>query len=180
MGRFPFKADLRSRNLKGEKDTYWFLEDTKFEKFNSDILGLGKIDQPSNQIDALACVFDLSGFTSFCSQTDPHLVIPEYLNNFLNWLFSEIRNESVEANYKGGKRLWTELPFLAKFLGDGVLFLWNCKNMEPIDMCNVIVVLWKICEKYRETFYPTIKKVVAEPPELLRCRIARSLGHDSV
>ncbi len=173
MGKFPFTAELRTRLLDDKKDDYWFLENSKFEKFDTEILGLGPLNQPSEQIEALACNFDLSAFTSFCSQVDPHLAIPEFLSGFLHWLFIEIRNESVQDSYEDGKRLWATLPFLAKFLGDGVLFLWDAQNMELIDMCNVIVTLRHICRNYRDSFYPKIRRRVVDPPQVLRCGIAR-------
>ena len=59
--------------------------------FNSKVLGLGSISTRSRKIDALAAVFDLSDFTKFCGQIDPHLSMPEFLQRFLDWLFGEIK-----------------------------------------------------------------------------------------
>ena len=69
--------------------------------------------------------------------------------------------------------MWTGLPFLAKFLGDGVLFLWDSEKMNEIDLCNVVVSLRNICVGYRRDFVPRIKKEVGEPPPSLKCGIAR-------
>jgi len=118
-------------------------------------------------------VFDLSGFTTFCSQVDPHLSVPGYLSGFLDWLFDGIKKMFVKRSYKEGKRLWANLPFLAKFLGDGVLFLWNTEEMGGVEICNVVVMLQDISLGYVRDFYPRIKKVVAKPPNALRCGITR-------
>ena len=118
-------------------------------------------------------MFDLSGFTNFCSQVDPHLSVPEYLSRFLDWLFDDIKKEFLRKIYKEGKELWADLPFLAKFLGDGVLFLWDTEEMDPVQISNVVVTLHDMCVHYVEDFYPRIKKVVVAPPNILRCGIAR-------
>src|ERR1700687_748845 len=62
----------------------------QFKRFNADILGLGKISQEGEYMEALAAMFDLEGFTMFCNQIDPHLVVPEFLDSFLKWLFEQI------------------------------------------------------------------------------------------
>jgi class 3 adenylate cyclase len=128
---------------------------------------------PSKEVEALAVVFDLSGFTNFCSKVDPHLSVPEYLSNFLYWMFDEIRTEFTTKVYRKSKALWSELPFLAKFLGDGVLFLWDTSNMTETRICNIVVSLLCICREYRNTFHREIKTVVGSPPKVLRCGIAR-------
>jgi hypothetical protein len=147
----------------------------QFESFNPDVLGLGDIGSPSTQVEALAAIFDLSGFTSFCSQVDPHLAVPEYLSRFLDWLFKEIKQGLLKEGNEEEKILWASLPFLAKFLGDGVLFLWDTKNMGGAEICNVITSLWEICGNYVREFYPTIRKTVVQPPKALRCGISRGM-----
>lgn len=173
MGKIILKQQPKTVKVKDEEKRIWMLDNEKFDKFNADLLSLGDISLPSTQVEAIAAVFDLSGFTNFCSQVDPHLAVPEYFSRFLNWLFEEIKTEFVEKSYKEGKQLWAELPFLAKFLGDGVLFLWDINNMDRIEICNVVVSFRDICTKYEEEFYPEIRKAVAEPPGILRCGIAR-------
>ena len=75
-----------------------------------------------------------------------------------------------------------QLPFYAKFLGDGVLFLWNTQDLDPYDIANVVKTLNNICDNYCSNFLPKIRKVVSRPPTKLRCGIARgqiiSVGHD--
>ncbi len=145
----------------------------KFESFNEDILGLGKIDKKSNQINALSAIFDLEGFTNFCKQIDPHLAVPEYLNDFLKWIFKEIRVEFIQDEYNEGYEMWSDLPFLSKYLGDGILFLWDTDSMDDTEILNVVVSLYEVCEKYTTDFLPEISDKIISPPTKLRCGIAR-------
>jgi len=151
------------------------LTSEQFDRFNPDVLGLGDIGSRSTQVEALAAMFDLSGFTGFCSQVDPHLAVPEYLSRFLDWLFAQIKGAIVRESREGEVVLWASLPFLAKFSGDGVLFLWDTRNMGGAEICNVVTSLWEICDNYVREFYPTIRKVVAQPPKALRCGISRGM-----
>ena len=151
------------------------MTDDEFYRFNPGVLDLGDISLPSTRVEAMAAIFDLAGFTTFCSQVDPHLAVPEYLSNFLNWLFEEIRKGLLKEDKNGEKVLWASLPFLAKFLGDGALFLWDTKNMGGAEMCNIVTSLWEICNLYIEQFYPIIRRLVVQPPKILRCGIARGM-----
>lgn len=173
MGKIILRGKPTTRVIEGERQDIILLDNRKFEKFTPHVLGLGNIRLLSKQVEALASVFDLSGFTNFCNQVDPHLAVPEYLSRFLDWLFDEIRIELTAKGYAKVKALWAELPFLAKFLGDGVLFLWDTRNMSETRICNIVSSLLEICQEYRNTFYPEIKKAVVEPPNMLRCGIAR-------
>ena len=177
MGRITLEEQHKTVEVEGGQKRIKLLTVTseQFDRFNPDVLGLGDIGSPSAQVEALAAVFDLSGFTSFCSQVDPHLAVPEYLSSFLAWLFAEIKKGSVKESLEEEKILWAGLPFLAKFLGDGVLFLWDTKNMGGAEICNVVTSLWEICGNYVREFYPIIRKVVAQPPKVLRCGVSRGL-----
>lgn len=158
------------------KDGYNFsLTKAKFNQFNPSILGLGDISRDGQRIDALAAIFDLEGFTSFSNQIDPHLVVPEYLSKFLDWLFESVSSEFFQEEQGNRVVLWCRLPFYAKFLGDGVLFLWDTTNLdrEPIFIGNIVVGLLSVCEEYQKTFLPNIKKSMTRPPAKLRCGIAR-------
>lgn len=173
MGKIILKSKIKTVNVNGIERRMDFLDNEQFEKFNPYLLGLGDISLRSTQVEAIAAVFDLSGFTNFCSRVDPQLSVPEYLSRFLDWLFNEVKRRFVQETYKEGKTLWAVLPFLAKFLGDGVLFLWNTGNMSGIEICNVVTMLLDICDRYLEKFYSDVRKAVAEPPYMLRCGIAR-------
>lgn len=144
-----------------------------YESFNPDILGLGKIETKSKQINALSAIFDLEGFTTFCKQIDPSLAVPEYLNDFLKWIFEEIRKELIAKTFDEGYTIWANLPFLAKYLGDGILFLWDTENMNDTEIQNVVVSLYEVCRKYQTVFLPKISKRIISPPTKLRCGIAR-------
>jgi len=146
-----------------------------FDSFNISVLGLGDVSAPSKPTDAIAAVFDLVGFTNFCKQIEPHLSVPYYLNAFLTWLIEQLREEMLEAQLKEGMRLWCPLPFFLKFLGDGLLVLWNSSESETdnIGQLNVLVSLREICIKYATEFLPTLKTKIVEPPPLLRCGAAR-------
>lgn len=173
MGKIILEPEIKTVKIDGKEKKVELLDNKKFNSFNPEVLGLGDISLRSTQMEALAAVFDLSGFTNFCSQVDPHLSVPEYLSRFLDWLFDDIKKEFVRKTYRKGRQLWADLPFLAKFLGDGVLFLWNTREMDGIEICNVVATLHDMCEDYVADFYPRIKKVVTGPPNKLRCGIAR-------
>ena len=154
-----------------------------FDSFNEDILGLGNIESSSQQINALSVIFDLEGFTDFCKQIDPQLAVPEYLSKFLKWIFIEIKKETSNKEYPEGIDTWSDLPFLSKYLGDGLLFLWDTKTMDPQNILNVIISMYEICQDYKNNFLPSISKSIVSPPTNLRCGIARgaiySVGNGS-
>ena len=93
MGRIDLEEQYKIVSVEGEQKQIKLLTLSRqeFDKFNPDVLGLGDISSRSTQVEALAAIFDLSGFTNFCGQVDPHLAVPEYLSRFLDWLFSEIK-----------------------------------------------------------------------------------------
>lgn len=174
MGKISLRRTIhRYITENGKKKRVKLISNPDFDKFTPRLLSLGDISLPSREVEAVAAVFDLSGFTNFCKQVDPHLAVPAYLSRFLDWLFDEIKKSFVQRNYKEGKRMWTDLPFLAKFMGDGVLFLWNARDMSGVSMCNLVGLLRSICVDYEQVFYPIIRKQVAEAPKILRCGIAR-------
>lgn len=145
-----------------------------FRKFNPNILDLGDIDAPSAYIHALAAVFDLEGFTSFCHEAGSHLEVPELLNEFLWWLFGRISTHFKESQRGNRVRVWGSLPFFAKFTGDGVLFLWDTEHSGEITgIGNIVLILNLIRKEYTSNFLPYIKNKVDNPPLRLRCGIAR-------
>lgn len=155
----------------------------KFDSFNADILGLGKIESKSSTTNALSVMFDLAGFTNFCKQIDPQLAVPEFLSEFLEWLFKHVRKTLIHRSFKEGYKTFADLPFLAKYLGDGILFLWDTEDMSEIAIRNVVGAMFKICRAYVKDFYPGIAKKLTDAPPILRCGIARgtiySVGNGS-
>jgi hypothetical protein len=146
---------------------------SSYESFNEDILGLGKIEKVSTQLNALSIIFDLEGFTNFCKQIDPQLAVPDFLSEFLRWIFQEIKVELIEKSYADGYSTWADLPLISKYLGDGLLFIWDTQNMADVEIQNVVVSMYEICKKYSNKFLPQIKNDIISPPSKLRCGIAR-------
>lgn len=171
MSKFKLKSSDYMKIKKGTKNID-IVKKKSYDKFNEDILGLGKIRSKSDQINAISAIFDLEGFTNFCKQIDPQLAVPEYLSKFLKWIFEQIRNEFVEKKYTKGYSTWADLPFLSKYLGDGILFLWDTLEMSDIEITNVVVTLFEICNNYVKEFLPKISKSIISPPTKLRCGIA--------
>jgi hypothetical protein len=59
------------------------LDNNAIKQFNPSMLELGDICAPCQEKEAVAAVFDLTGFTAFCNQVDSYLAIPRFLNDFL-------------------------------------------------------------------------------------------------
>jgi len=173
MRRVIVRRRVRPVSARGTEKRTIPLDKEKFERFKPPALGLGNLAVPSTEVDAIAAMFDLAGFTDFCSQADPHLAVPEYLSRFLEWMFTEIKQDIVQKSQTEGEGLWTDLPFMSKFMGDGVLFLWDTAGMPGSAVCNVVIELRNICLKYRREFLPEIRSGVVTPPIALRCGIAR-------
>ena len=165
----PTSSSIR---VKKEDETITVVKKEYFNKFNEDILGLGNIESKSKQVDAISVYFDLEGFTNFCNHRDPKLKVPEFLSAFLKWLFQQIRLETIEKEYEEGFKTYSNLPFLSKYLGDGVLFLWDTAYMNNTNIRNVVISMHEICEKYVSEFIPNISKGILFVPPILRCGIA--------
>jgi len=176
MGAFRTrKNDYSSRPVDGGDAV--FLAKTTYDRFQQTILGLGDVRQPSTGVEAICCIFDLAGFTNFCRQVDPHLVVPDFLSRFLDWLFESVRKESIvrsaNAEFDDGYALYNHLPFFAKFLGDGVLFLWDATEMDNDVAVNIGATVARIAVSYPTTFLPDVRRRVSDAPDLLRVGIAR-------
>ena len=160
------------REIIDEKN-YLILKNEKFESFNESVLGLGLISETSNVMSAICAIFDLEGFTNFCKQTDPQLSVPVFLSEYLKWIFNEIKQETMHKHGLNGYALWHDLPILIKFMGDGLLVIWNTKNIDEIYQRNIIHSMNNITMKYIKTFLPKIKRMVSDPPSALRCGISK-------
>ena len=149
------------------------LSPVAYEQFNVGLLGLGDITQRSRPVEAVAAVFDLEGFTSFCKQIDPQLSVPLFLSEFLTWLFGQIKEEMTEQKDARGAVLWCPLPFFVKFMGDGLLVLWNASDAGDVGKYNIITAAHEICKKYRSQFISRVETKLVNVPKILRCGIAR-------
>lgn len=98
----------------------------------------------------LALVFDISGFTKFFNKPDIHYYMTEYINQII---------DCVEINIWGGTDFWTEAvaeempalkikPFMRKFLGDGMLYVWEDTEdkilLKPDFKITLINRLWNL------------------------------------
>jgi len=142
-------------------------------KFSPDMLDLGNISAPCQEIAAVAAIFDLSGFTKFCNQVDSYLAIPQFLNTFLEWFFDSMRKGLTEKKNGKSTYLWSEFPLMVKFLGDGLLLVWNTRSMQESQICRITTMLFDMCNSYKHELYPQISLKVNKPPRTLRCGIAR-------
>ena len=163
-----------TRVLVDEKHAHNALSKSDFAKFNVSILDLGDLTKDAKITNALAAVFDLEGFTTFCSQIDPQLVIPEYLNGFLPWLFKAIATRYTKESRENQHLLWGSLPFFAKFMGDGVLFLWNTDlSYDLTGIGNDVICVRDVAEQYKTEFLPTVSSAHSNVPQRLRVGLAR-------
>jgi class 3 adenylate cyclase len=175
MGKINIKYETKEVNVKGRTMLADLYRRAELKKFSPAVLHLGDIGARSTQVDVVAAVFDLSGFTQFCSQVDPHLSMPRFLKEFLNWLFESIKSEFEQRRFRQGILLYSELPIFAKFTGDGVLFLWDVENMNMIEICNIVGILRTICYQYSSFFVPEIRRHLSQVPKSMRCGVARGL-----
>ncbi len=172
MGYFEVLSD-QFENKKINGHVKKIISHDKYEMFTTDILGLGKIDGKSREVESIAVVFDLKGFTDFSRQIDPQLVVPAFLEKFLSWIFCKIRDIAVKKEFEEGYELWTGFPFFVKFMGDGLLMLWDCTEFSDVEVCNIIGLMNHITEDYSESFLNTIVEDIHDAPQILRCGIAR-------
>lgn len=153
-----------------------------FKKFNPSLLHLGDLKTPCQEKEAVAAVFDLSGFTNFCNQVDAYLAIPSFLDGFYEWFFNSIIY-GLSCDEGNDSYFWTELPIMVKFMGDGLLVVWDAHKMNDEQICRLAATLYNICHAYHHDFYPQIKMTVDKPPAVLRCGMARgkvfSIGNGS-
>jgi class 3 adenylate cyclase len=158
----------------GRRQTGIRLKDDELRKsFSPAMLDLGDLSRPCDEIEAIAAIFDLSGFTRFCNQVDSYLAIPRFLKDFLEWFFDSIRKGLTESRNGGTTYLWTELPVMVKFLGDGLLLIWNAGGIRESRACQIVATLYDVCHDYQSRFYPEMSLNVNKPPAVLRCGVAR-------
>jgi class 3 adenylate cyclase len=102
----------------------------------------------------LALVFDISGFTNFFNKPD----IQDYITDYINKII-----DCVEICIWGGKSFWLEdkqhidklklVPVMRKFLGDGMLYVWENDENDSFSRGNfkmsLLNRLWSV-QKYFE------------------------------
>lgn len=166
------KREPKYTQKDNEKGHFW-LPKSIFKKFSPSILGLEDILANKETFEALAVIVDLKDFTLFCDQRDPHLVVPQFVKSFLEWLFDKLRAELLIEEAGNNVVLWSHLPFFGKFLGDGVLLLWDVTGMGGEAKISIVESFDVICTDYKTKFLPSLKQHVSTPPPKLRCGIAQ-------
>jgi len=166
-------ARPRTQTVKKQQNGIKLINDEIIRGFNPSILELGDISSPCQEKEAIAAVFDLTGFTTFCNQVDSYLAIPRFLNDFLEWFFNSVRKGLTETDLNNHNAFWADFPSLVKFLGDGLLLIWNARGMTEGQVCRIAATLYGICRAYRREFYPQMSMTVNKPPGILRCGVAR-------
>jgi class 3 adenylate cyclase len=162
------------KNTYGGAYTLNTLPTKQFEAFAPAALGLGNIARDGEYVHALAAMLDLEGFTAFCNQVDSHLVVPQFLAQYLEWLFARLKTEFQESATDERVRIWGSLPFFAKFMGDGVLFIWDTSQSGGMSgYSNIILNLWRVTQTYCSELVPALKRKYSKVPPRLRCGIAR-------
>jgi class 3 adenylate cyclase len=150
------------------------LKKSDFDKFGPPLLGLGDISKEGEYVQALVAFCDLEGFTDFCNQVDSHLVIPEFMTRYIGWVFESLADKAKEGENGDTIRIWGSLPFYMKFLGDGLLFMWDTQYSGGFNgIRNIVAQLYDLGMEYQSEFLPQIRKHVSKPPTKLRCGVAR-------
>src|SRR5438105_699717 len=149
------------------------LSRSAFDRFDERILGLGDINKSAEPVDAICIVYDLEGFTAFSRQVDPHLAVPHFMSRFLSWLFAELKRRYFREEVEGGVKLYARLPFFAKFMGDGVMFLWDTKDLPRGSLTNIPMIANIISESYKRDFAPQMSREFSDVPRKLRVGVAR-------
>ncbi|OAS13956.1 hypothetical protein [Paenibacillus oryzisoli] len=169
------KFSVKYGNFLDNNSKYTAISEIDLQKFNYSTLNIGQLRNDGNKVESLTAIFDLEGFTNFCNQMEPHLVVPRFLHHFLEWIFKKIASEHiVDLPPRNGKQaLYSPLPIYSKFLGDGVLMIWDTDKLQNIEIGNIVVSLKIVCESYATEFLPTISKKFVSVPKKLRCGISR-------
>lgn len=165
-----------------------------FDRFKASLFELDSYHDGLGVRTAIAVVFDLEGFTTFASTPDPHLSVPQFIDQFITWFFDTLGEFLREHTETDEVYLHAPPPFYAKFLGDGLLLLWevdyqgaaaycrqSSKDKESQtreiqgDIGNLISILRSLCLDYSKTFVTKAKKYFTDVPRRLRCGIAQGL-----
>lgn len=177
------KTDFHCHDFGGE--CFPAIPSAKFRSFNESILGLGDISEPTQTKEVISVVFDLEGFTNYCSEAGTPQQIATFLNEFLIWIFSAFRLKNCFKSDSNYVSLNSSFPFFSKFMGDGVMFLFDTSSFnDSKGIHNIPVQMKEICELYLSDFFRNAVTKYPHIPAKLRCGIAQgsvqSLGNDYV
>lgn len=143
-------------------------------------------------IEAVAAVFDLEGYTKFCQTPDFKTTVGRFQSRFLHWIIEELKRSSLKCEKVRDSEDVVELfcppPRKVKFMGDGLLILWDVsveedsiknqsvKTQDIKDRIkeNIVYMCYLICEKYKDGLYEEMKTIhLANIPKRLRCGISQ-------
>ena len=128
----------------------------------------------------IVVIFDLEDFTRFFDSAgvNKNIVVASYINSFLSWI-----NHRLELEIKS--RRLPERPKLSKFLGDGILYVWEVEQqrMTPLRALDLMNFCWNLTrgsDCYEEEFLPRFIQELGhnwtcEYPKHLRTSM--TLGH---
>jgi hypothetical protein len=111
MPTFDFAYQEIVDETTGKRYTYNSLSQKDFANFSPSVLGLGDISREGKYVQALAAMYDLEGFTAFANQVDSHLVIPEFMKRYLQWLFDTLRTKFTKSDDGERVVIYGSLPF---------------------------------------------------------------------
>lgn len=130
----------------------------------------------SGLVEIVVALFDLEGFTNFfnTSSVNRNRIVPKFIDAFLSWLNYSFRESCFPT------------PKYSKFLGDGVLLIWETEEQQPLrgvlkvelmNFCWTMVRGQK--ESYEKEFLPEVLRKIrpiqtCEYPKHLR--VSLSLG----
>ncbi len=131
-------------------------------------------------IKIIVVIFDLESFTRFfdTAGVNKNIVVSSYVNSFLSWV-----HYRLELEIKS--RRLPERPKLSKFLGDGILYVWEVEQqrMKPLRALDLMNFCWNLTagkDCYEKEFLPQFIRKLGhswhcEYPKHLRASMA--LGH---
>jgi class 3 adenylate cyclase len=174
MGKYTFRPDwMVTRTHEGQERT--LIGPKALAEFSPKLLGLGDLTVKAKELEVICAFLDLSGFTNFCKQVDPYLVIPKFLNDLMNFIFNKIMEETINETHDGAFTFYHPLPFFLKFMGDGLMVLWDTEGMTELSIANILFSMRNLCANYAKEFHPKCKARYVDTPQRLRVGLAR--GH---
>lgn len=167
----PIESDFLYTTVEGKRRAV--LLKSRFDAFNPALLGLGDLARPATRSDAIAAIFALDGLPALCNHMHSHLDAPLFIREFLAWFMQQLKMEMKRQDHIAGAILWSPLPFFVKFVGDGLLVLWDTSQETDVARRNILANARVICANYQTGFLPEIAEQLSDPPPLLRCGLAR-------
>jgi len=148
------------------------------------VLNKGKCPAIGKECNDLAriivVILDLEGFTNFfdSASVNKNIVVASYINSFLRWV-----NYRLDSEVNRGRL--PERPRLSKFLGDGMLYIWEVEKQRftprrILDLINFCYNLTSGKDRYEVEFLSKFMNELGQNwscdyPKHLRGSI--SLGH---